>query len=293
MPFSRILLTAPCVFVLACAASYSLPSGAPHSEAVAYESEAYAEAPASGHHLRADGALLVAEGRATSTAAASRQAQRGPAAPPARPASPPPSSRALADTTSVQDDAGAETRYRSDAIEGPLLIYTAQVTLSAFEVTDTLDAAISLVEAAGGHVQRRARERVVLRVPAHLFREVLDELQSLGDVLDSQWHAEDVSEAYRDTQIRLRNAMAARDRVEALLAQAESVEDVLSIEHQLQRLTLEIEQAMGMLRAMTDRILLSTITLEVRRRTSATPPTASRLPFPWLRTLGLPTLMRL
>lgn len=190
--------------------------------------------------------------------------------------------------------AEAPAAQMTDAVEGQLLVYTGSVTLAAFEIAQTLEEAIALVEENGGHVQRRSRQQVTLRIPAALFRSVLDELLELGDVIDAQWHSEDVSEQFRDTQTRLRNAIASRDRILALLERADSVEDVLAIENQLQRLTLEIELATGQLRAMTDRIQLSTLTLMVRQRSSVDPPSAvAKLPFPWLQNMGLSDLLNL
>ncbi|MFU8807393.1 MAG: DUF4349 domain-containing protein, partial [Bradymonadaceae bacterium] len=122
----------------------------------------------------------------------------------------------------------------------------------------------------------------------------LDELATLGDVIDLSWKAADVSEEVRDLDIRLRNAMEVRGRLQDLLLQAEKVEDALAIEAELERITLEIERILGSLRSLEDRIRYSTIEMLFRpKHTQQTVQKDYMLPFRWLNELGVERLMRL
>lgn len=178
------------------------------------------------------------------------------------------------------------------AHDGPLLIYNARVTLAIYQVEQVQASAVALAESAGGWVSERSRYAVVLRVPAERFRDVLDELRLLGDVLALDWNASDVTEAYTDLEIRLRNALEVRERLAGLLERAETVEEALAIERELERVTLDIEQMRGQLRMLADRIAYSTITVNFQElRGGDVPSEDYRLPFPWLNELGLERLL--
>ena len=73
----------------------------------------------------------------------------------------------------------------------------------------------------------------------------------------------DVTDQATDLEIRLANARALRARLEALLADATTVTEVLEVERELSRVTTEVEQLDGQLRALADRVALSTVRVTV------------------------------
>lgn len=176
----------------------------------------------------------------------------------------------------------------------PLLIYTGQVVLAVFDVTATQDRALVTIEAFGGYSSQRNAQQMVFRVPAEKFREALDALKKLGDVLRLDWAAQDVGEEYRDLQIRLKNNLDMRERLLVMLAGAKEIEDALAVEQQLERITLEIERINGQLRSLQDRLAYSTISIQFSPiAVTQVPKSDYRLPFPWLNQLGLEFLMQL
>jgi hypothetical protein len=95
-------------------------------------------------------------------------------------------------------------------------------------------------------------------------------------------------------EVRLRNARAVRDRLAELLARAANVEDSLKIEAQLGRVTEEIERLSGEIAFLGNRVAYSKITVRFEaRHTEEVHDDVMRLPFPWLKTLGLPKLLDL
>lgn len=202
-----------------------------------------------------------------------------------------------ASTEAMLEDRGgrleAESLRTQEETKGQLLIYTGSVVLAIYDVASIQERAVALVDEMEGYVAHRSNERLVVRVPAALFRETLDELSALGDVLDLSWQAQDVSEEVRDLDIRLRNARELRNRLETLLERAESVEDALKIETELERITLEIERIRGQLLRFEDRIAYSTIEVVFQpRQTEEVPDDEFLLPFRWLNQLGLQSLFR-
>lgn len=176
----------------------------------------------------------------------------------------------------------------------PLLIYTGAVTLAIYDVDAMQASAVALAESLGGYSSQRTAHSVTLRVPAEHFRDALDALGELGDVLSLSWDAQDVTDEFNDIEVRLANARAMRERLELLLTQAESVSDALAIERELQRITLEIERLEGSRREMVDRIAFSTIVVNFSRLpTQVVPGDEYRLPFGWLNQLGVERLLSL
>ena len=105
---------------------------------------------------------------------------------------------------------------------------------------------------------------VTLRIPAGAFDEAVADLKALAaEVLDEQTRAEDVTEAYTDLHIRLRNLEAAEEQFLVLFKRAEKVQDILEIQDRLQRIRGEIERLRGQLNLLEDRVALATVRVQL------------------------------
>jgi len=145
----------------------------------------------------------------------------------------------------------------------------------------------------GGFVSKRTDRMITIRVPAQRFYEVVGRIEHLGEVLRRDVTAQDVTEEFLDTELRLRNARAVRARLQELLARATTVQDSLMIERELDRVSVEIDRMEGRLKYLRDRAAFSTITVSLEPRNAAPHPPTVRLPFPWLGSGGLNRLLSL
>jgi hypothetical protein len=187
-----------------------------------------------------------------------------------------------------QQGAGADSK------RSPILIYTADYTMSVFEVVKSLDAVEALAKSAGGYLARRDDRSITVRVPAEKFQDVIGGVEKVGDVLHRNVVSEDVTAEYRDLEIQLQNHLALRARMEKLLEKANKVEEALQIERELGRITGEIERVKGRLKLLTDLAQFSTITVTFAPRANETVQEGPFvLPLPWLSSLGLNPLMNL
>ncbi len=187
-----------------------------------------------------------------------------------------------------QQGAGADSK------RSPILIYTADYTMSVFEVQKSLDAVEALAKSAGGYLARRDDRSITVRVPAEKFQDVIAGVEKVGDVLHRNVVSEDVTAEYRDLEIQLANHLALRSRMEKLLEKANKVEEALQIERELGRITGEIERVKGRLKLLTDLAQFSTITVSFAPRTQESVQEGPFvLPLPWLNSLGLNRLMNL
>lgn len=286
--------TAATLLLAACGASTGTSSWDPYDLSHT-PTHAQPQAIATGSATSLDRAVVSEStqsgGRSRREARNSAPVQPSPTPPRAEAA---PSSGLAPDQTVVASTEEAPPLDQSDDGGLPLLIYTGQVTLAIYDVDATKEAAVALAEELGGYAAQRTDHALVLRVPAERFRPMLDRIEELGDVLSLTWDAQDVTDQFNDLDVRIRNARQMRERLELLLGRAENVSDALSIERELERVTLEIERLEGQRRQMADRIAFATITISFSRLPTANlPGDEYRLPFQWLNQLGVERLLNL
>ena len=181
----------------------------------------------------------------------------------------------LGEVVVVQGDRSAEVAYERPLIGADRgraqagdrrLVRTADLGLEVRDgdaIPGVLDAAAATAEALGGYVAAEEPRAMTLRIPDARLDEALDALGSLAKETRRAVRVADVTDQYTDLEIRLANARALRDRLEALLAQATTVTEVLEVERELSRVTTEVERLDGQLRSLADRVALSTVRLTV------------------------------
>ncbi len=220
-----------------------------------------------------------------------RQIDRGPDAPP-----PPTDRKREVDKTLRSDEAESQAvaspSQSGEARETQMLVYTAHVTMAVYQVEPALDAIETIARGMGGYLSSRNDTQIRIRVPRARFDEALHKIEASGDVLHRDINAEDVTDAFVDTEARLKNARAVRDRLQALLEKA-AVKEAIEIQRELERVTAEIEVFEGKLKLLRDRVAFSTIEVSFQARGDAALTNTPRLPFSWLGELGLPQLLNL
>jgi hypothetical protein len=212
-------------------------------------------------------------------------ADNSPPAPPARPTTPV--------VVPIPTTNGGQPKPPPTATDAPhvlsMLIYTATLNLAVFQVTEQMDKVEAIGRNIGGYLAIRNDGQITIRVPRERFDEALGQIEKLGDVLHRSVTAEDVTDQFMDLEVRLKNARAVRDQLQALLAKA-GVKDALEIEKELGRVTESIEQMEGKLKLLRDKIAFSTITVTFQPVETQTVRDTT-LPFPWLQDLGLSSLL--
>jgi hypothetical protein len=152
------------------------------------------------------------------------------------------------------------------------LIYMGTTTVRVEKVVEAADRAIDIAVGAGGLVGAdrrtldadRSEAHLVLRVPADKFAATLDELAKLGVEESRSVQTEDVTEAIVDLDARLTTQRASVARVRALLARANTIGEVVSIESELARREGELASLEQRRERLGDLVALSTITLNLR-----------------------------
>ncbi len=215
---------------------------------------------------------------------------KAPAPPP-----PPPSGGQPQSTDQKKGDASKDAP-RAEGTEAhhetSMLIYTARVTMAVYQVEQGLVAVEKIARDNGGYLALKRDKEIVIRVPRNRFEPALAQIDKIGDVLHRDVQAQDVTDEFVDTEIRIKNGRAMQARLKILLDKA-NVKEALEIEKEMRRVTEELELLEGKLKLLKDKIAYSTITVAFEPRGSTIQATRIKLPFPWLQQLGLPTLLQL
>ncbi len=205
-----------------------------------------------------------------------------PAASPSPPAPPPP-------PAAVGGQVGAARA--GETHDASMLIHTAELSMAVYEVRKNVEAVERSAIDLGGYLALRTDREITVRVPRERFDELVKRVERMGDVLHKNVAAEDVTDQYVDLELRLKNAVAVRDRLEKLLAGA-TVRDAIEIQKELAKVTGEIERLEGKLKLLRDRIAYSTVTVSFEQAQSQKVKAQALLPFPWMGTMGLSPLLQ-
>ena len=109
---------------------------------------------------------------------------------------------------------------------------------------------------------------VTLRVPVKAFEGTISQVRSLTGVkvTSQQTSGLDVTSKYVDLQARLHALQATRTTFERLLARANTVGEILSVESRITDVQTQIEQLQGQIRLLDDQADLGTLTVTVDQK---------------------------
>lgn len=164
-----------------------------------------------------------------------------------------------------------ESAVKDIPAEGRVIIFNADITI---ETEDTAALAVQVASLAakyGGYVVSTSSANVVIRVQADKFEPAIDEIKKMGEDVEVRVFSEDVTEVFRDTQIRLDSKLKARDRYLELLKRAENVRAALEIERELERLNVEIEELKGRITRLSHLSKYSTISVRIEEEVKPGP----------------------
>ncbi len=151
--------------------------------------------------------------------------------------------------------------------ENAKLIYTADINLQTTEFDEATAGLAQLVSTMGGYFENSSVNNFssyrygsyTVRVPAKNFDAFCSQVGQLCQMTYISRSAEDVSESYYDLESRLKTQQTKLERLQELLAKAESMEDIITIESAISDTELNIEWLTGDLRHYDSLVGYSTV----------------------------------
>ncbi|WP_319508587.1 DUF4349 domain-containing protein [uncultured Methanolobus sp.] len=193
-------------------------------------------------------------------------------------------------TTEYYDDSSAGNMVSTEADYGGAstvsvdrkTITTVDMTIKVDDAAVVMDEVSKIAVASGGYVasssvydsyydsSTRKEGYITVRIAESEYPSFLENVEALGEVTSKSVSAQDVTEEYIDVTARLENLERQEIRLQEILNMAATVEDVLSVEKELERVRGEIESLTGRLNYLEDRIEFSTINIRVTEPTPIT-----------------------
>ena len=153
---------------------------------------------------------------------------------------------------------------------GRKVIYRASIFVQAADVAAATREAVAIVQGLGGIVfgqqirtQPEPRSDVTFKVLPEDFSVALERLAGIGELVDQQISADDVTERIVDFQSRIITAEASVSRLRKFLEEATDLENVALLERELLNRETDLETLRGQLRTLQDQVNLATITLTI------------------------------
>lgn len=162
------------------------------------------------------------------------------------------------------------------------VVRTAYLGLDTTDLSAAVRKVRSIANAAQGLVATENQSgedgaSLTLRVPATSLDAVIDQVAALGTVTSRRSQTTDVTDQVVDLDARVASQQASVDRIRALLARAESIGDIASIESQLAQREGELDSLKNRLTALKGKVALSTLNVDIDGP-GALPPPATDTP---------------
>lgn len=151
------------------------------------------------------------------------------------------------------------------------IISTANLRMEVDSVRTALNEITNLTQDSGGFISSssiyetggRYNGRLTVRVPQKNFYSTIELFETAGKVRSKEISGQDVTEEYIDLEARLGNLEKQEKRLQEILEMAVTVQEVLEVENELERVRGEIERLTGRLNYLNQGIVMSTITVSM------------------------------
>ncbi|MEM3507643.1 MAG: DUF4349 domain-containing protein [Candidatus Bathyarchaeia archaeon] len=162
------------------------------------------------------------------------------------------------------------SKESTNAIER-MLIYNAYISLETQDIKGTLARITELVKSYNGYIasssiytyEEQTVAEITIRVPKEKFHEAVKKIGEYGKLLNEQTSSEDITERYIDLKARLENLKKQEKRLHEILDLAKTVEEILSIEKELERIRGEIESLQGQINYLEKSVEMSIISIRL------------------------------
>lgn len=178
-----------------------------------------------------------------------------------------------------EKNAGGEVQFQMP--DSRKIIRHASMDLETQEFDAALSGIQNAVAGAGGYIESQSQsggtsyasrgryqeERyadIQARVPSAKLDEVMRSVGGICNVLSQSESMEDITDSYYDAQAHLTTLKIQEERLLAILAQAEKLEDIITLESALSDVRYQIESLTASLRRMDSQVTYSYLNISLR-----------------------------
>ncbi|MDR2021215.1 MAG: DUF4349 domain-containing protein [Treponema sp.] len=155
--------------------------------------------------------------------------------------------------------------------EERMITYSVSLGLSVKDIEGTRKTIAEQTKIYKGFIVGESTNYITARIPAANMDAFIGEIKALGKTEEERKNGTDITDQYRDNVIRLESLKTVRDRYLGLLAKANTVTDILSIEKELERVNVEIEILEGKIKYAELSVAYSSVTVGFREKAKPGP----------------------
>lgn len=153
------------------------------------------------------------------------------------------------------------------------IVYTANMDLETTEFEKAVNDIAAAVERFGGYFANSSQSgqnssyryaEYTVKVPKSEFNNFLNFIGETCAVTYTSTTAEDITDSYYDVDSRLKTAQTKLERLQELLAKADNMSDIITIESAISDAEWEIENLTGTLRTYDARVDYATVYMSLR-----------------------------
>ncbi len=147
-----------------------------------------------------------------------------------------------------------------------MMIYNASMIIESNRPDTVSMQVFGLAKKYGGYILNSGNNYTTLRIESSNLYKVIDEIAKLGKLKDKNLQGIDVTDEFKDNKIRLDNAIKTRNRYLEMLQKANTIDEVLKVEKELERLNREIDLLEGKINKMEHLVSYSTINVRYEEK---------------------------
>ena len=161
-------------------------------------------------------------------------------------------------------DQSGETALRARTLSESdrLIISTAWLKIKTAEPDEVQSKVMIMAANFNGYVVNSTNDQTTIRVPAANLQQALLEIELFGEIVEKRISGRDVTEEFKDLDIRIENAEKTRNRYLELLKIAATVSEILPIEKELERLNRELDLLKSKRERLSNMIAFASITVK-------------------------------
>ncbi|MEZ4357371.1 MAG: DUF4349 domain-containing protein [Eubacteriales bacterium] len=164
------------------------------------------------------------------------------------------------------------------------IIYSYSLTMRTKEYDSNMSSIKSMINQYGGYIENASETGskpedlsdpgryiyMTIRVPVDKSQEFVDNVSELAEVTANSTAGSDVTQSYMDVETRIENISARIDSLQALLKKATSIEDIITIDKELNDATIELESYTSVKEQYDNLIEYATINISLEEINTST-----------------------
>lgn len=153
----------------------------------------------------------------------------------------------------------SENNNELASTEERMISFTADFRITVKDVEESRKKIKSLTKEWKGFVTKDSSTVSIVRIPSESLENFLAAIRQIGSVESEDITGLDITDDYKDNLIKLESFQRIKTKYQALINKATNVQDLLSIERELERVNVEIERLEGHKRSSEMQTKYSTV----------------------------------